>query len=260
MIETWRYHPGLTPSFMLNLETKLSHHYTDLAKIFIDYPFIEQEFWLTAFYLNPTNYNYEAVKRLGIRNNRKRTDDQGRWITGKDKIEAKYGLLSSTIDVKEITNLSNTDEQRKDYEPLFQALSSLRLPASMVKDIITVVFLARNKSFSWAVDWNDLRRRCKMLMSNEEEKKRFVELNMAEANDRLKFLKIDYEKYKNRPQLDYGTIEQGYENLINAADEDDETEESEEEDDFEDDEDVYETSKGRGGVKKEEIVEGIHSI
>uniref|UniRef100_A0A1I8PB88 Uncharacterized protein n=1 Tax=Stomoxys calcitrans TaxID=35570 RepID=A0A1I8PB88_STOCA len=259
MIETWRYHPGLTTNFMLNLETKLSHHYTDLAKIFAEHPFIEQEFSLTAFYLNPTNYNYEQIKRLGIRNNRRRTDEQGRWVTGKDKIDAKYGLLSSTIDVKEITNLSNPDEQREDYEPLFEALSSLHLPTSMVKDIITVVFLARNKSFSWAVDWGDLRRRCKMLMSNPSEKERFVELSMDEANNRLKFLKIDYEKYKNRPQLDYGTIEQGYESLINAADsDDDDMEESEEEDDFEDDEDVYETRKERG-VKKPDVVEDENS-
>lgn len=256
MIETWRYHPGLTTNFMLNLETKLSQHYTDMAKIFLDHPFIEQEFWLTAFYLNPTNYNYEAIKRLGIRNNRKRTDEQGRWVTGKDKIEAKYGLLSSTIDVKAISSLSNHDEEKRDYEPLFQALTLLRLPSSMIKDLLTVIFLARNKSFSWAVEWNELRRRCKALMSNAEEKKRFVELNMAEANDRLKYLHIDYEKYKNRPQLDYGSIEQGYENLINAADMDDDTEESEEEDDFEDDEDVYENKRGRGNKKSTEVIEG----
>ncbi|XP_061401872.1 uncharacterized protein LOC133337683 [Musca vetustissima] len=259
MIETWRYHPGLTTSFMLNLETKLSQHYMDLAKIFQDHPFIEQEFWLTAFYLNPTSYNYEAIKRLGIRNNRKRTDEQGRWVTGKDKIEAKYGLLSSTIDVKAISSLSNHDEQHRDYEPLFQALSSLRLPSTLIKDLITVVFLARNKSFSWAVEWNELRRRCKALMTNAEEKKRFVELNMAEANDRLKYLNIDYEKYKNRPQLDYGSIEQGYENLINAADMDDDTEESEEEDDFEDDEDVYESKRGRGNKKSTEVIEDDNS-
>ncbi|XP_075160415.1 uncharacterized protein LOC142233401 [Haematobia irritans] len=256
MIETWRYHPGLTTNFMLNLETKLSNHYIDLAKIFAEHPFIEQEFWLTAFYLNPTTYNYEVIKRLGIRNNRKRTDEQGRWVTGKDKIDAKYGLLSSTIDVKEITNLSNTDERKEDYDPLFQALSSLHLPTTMVKDIITVVFLARNKNFSWAVDWGELRRRCKMLMTNPGEKKRFVELNMDEANDRLKFLKIDYEKYKNRPQLDYGSIEQGYENLLNAADSDEESEESEDDDDFEDDEDAFETRKGN---KKPEVIEDDNS-
>ncbi|XP_073836970.1 uncharacterized protein isoform X2 [Musca autumnalis] len=255
MIETWRYHPGLTTTFMLNLEMKLSQHYTDLAKIFQDHPFIEQEFWLTAFYLNPSNYNYEAIKRLGIRNNRKRTDECGRWVTGKDKIEAKYGLLSSTIDVKAISGLSNHDEQQRDYEPLFQALSSLRLPSSMIKDIITVIFIARNKNFSWAVEWNELRRRCKALITNAEEKTRFVELNMAEANERLKYLKIDYEKYKNRPQLDYGSIEQGYENLINAADMDDDSEESEEDDDFEDDEDIYENKRGRGIKKSTEIIE-----
>lgn len=259
MLETWRYHPGLTTNFMLNLETKLSQHYIDLAKIFKDYHFMEQEFWLTAFYLNPTLQSYEAIKRLGIRNNRKRSEEPTRWTTNRDSIEAKYGLLSSTIDVKEIVVLTNADDQNADYVPLTEALHSLHLPESVIKDILTVIFLPRNRGFSWAVEWNELRRRCKSLMNNKSEKKRFVELTMAEANDRLKFLNIDYAKYKNRPQLDYGSIEQGYENL--TGDIDDHSDESEEEEeDFEDDEDVYESHKtrSRGTVKQEEVdvVEG----
>ncbi|XP_037822719.1 uncharacterized protein LOC119611265 isoform X2 [Lucilia sericata] len=261
MIETWRYHPGLTADFMLNLEIKLSHHYVDLAKIFKDHPFLEQEFWLTAFYLNPTNDIYETIKRLGMRNNRKRTDEQAKLVMSIDNIDAKYGLLSSTIDVKEIATLANTDDPDTDYNPLFAALHSLRVPDSLVKDMITAIFLPRNKSFAWVVDWGVLRTRCKMIMNNSKEKKRFVELNMAEANERLKYLIIDYEKYKNRPQLDYGTIEEGYENLMTSGDfdkETDEEEEEEEEDDFEDDEDVYESKRrGRGSFaaaarKKEE--------
>ncbi|XP_065361243.1 FK506-binding protein 5 isoform X2 [Calliphora vicina] len=260
MIETWRYHPGLTTDFMLNLEVKLSHHYVDLAKIFKDHPFLEQEFWLTAFYLNPTPDIYETIKRLGMRNNRKRTDEHSKLVMSIDNIDAKYGLLSSTIDVKEIASLANTDDPDTDYDPLFSALHSLRVPDSLVKDMITAIFLPRNRSFAWVVDWAILRSRCKMIMTSMKEKKRFVELNMAEANERLKYLIIDYEKYKNRPQLDYGTIEEGYENLMTSADFDKETdeEEEEEEDDFEDDEDVYESKKrGRGSFaaaarKKEE--------
>ncbi|KAM7355438.1 uncharacterized protein ACRADG_001485 [Cochliomyia hominivorax] len=262
MIETWRYHPGLTTDFMLNLEVKLSHHYVDLAKIFKDHAFLEQEFWLTAFYLNPTSDIYEVIKRLGMRNNRKRADEQTKLVMSVDNVDAKFGLLSSTIDVKEIATLANTEDPDTDYNPLFSALHSLRVPDSLVKDMITAIFLPRNKSFAWVVDWTILRMRCKMIMNSPKEKKRFVELNMAEANDRLKYLIIDYEKYKNRPQLDYGTIEEGYENLMASGDFDkeseEEEEEEEEEEDFEDDEDIYESKKrGRGSSaaaarKKEE--------
>lgn len=267
MVETWRYHPGLTTDFMLNLEEKLSHHYVDLAKIFKDHPFLEQEFWLTAFYLNPTSELYEVIKRLGMRNNRKRTDEHTKLVMNIDNIDAKYGLLSSTIDVKELATMSNTDDPANDYDPLFAALHSLRVPDSLIKDMLTAIFLPRNRSFAWAVDWVVLRNRCKMIMTSSKEKKRFVDLNMAEANERLKYLIIDYEKYKNRPQLDYGTIEQGYENLVAGGEFDkdsSEEEEEEEEEDFEDDEDVYESKKrGRGRVsaatrkkEEEEKVEG----
>lgn len=265
MIETWRYHPGLTADFMLNLESKLSSHYVDLAKIFADHPFLEQEFWLTAFYLSPTLETYESVKRSGMRNNRKRNEDSGKVAVSSSNAsnETKFGLLSSTIDVKGIVELANTNEPTSDYYPLFSALQNLRLPDSVIKDMLTVIFVPRNRYFAWVVDWNVLRQRCKSILSNKSEKKRFVELNMAEANDRLKFLKVDYNKYKNRPQLDYGSIEEGYENLMTAADfsnDDDnnaliESEEDEEEEDFEDDEDVYETKRGRRS-KKVVIEEG----
>ncbi|XP_037880403.1 uncharacterized protein LOC119631903 isoform X1 [Glossina fuscipes] len=266
-IETWRYHPGLTTNFMLNLEIKLSRHYEDLAKVFEEHPFLEQEFWLTAFYLNPTNRLHDHVIRCGMRFNKRRFEEHQKSPVslGAEKIpvlNAKYGLLSSTIDVKEIADVTNNEALACDYKPLFQSLHSLRLPESVVKDILTVIFLPRNKNFAWAVNWVELRKRCKLILKNSLEKRRFIELNMAEANDRLKFLHVDYEKYKNRPQLDYGTIEEGYENHIysgeyidNESDAvDDEEEEEEEGEDFEDDEDNY-TTPGRELQKQKNMIE-----
>lgn len=271
-IETWRYHPGLTTNFMLNLEIKLSRHYEDLAKVFEEHPFLEQEFWLTAFYLNPTNRLHDHVIRCGMRFNKRRLEEHQKAPVslGAEKIpvlNAKYGLLSSTIDVKEIADVTNNEALACDYRPLFQSLHSLRLPDSVVKDILTVIFLPRNKNFAWAVNWVELRKRCKLILKNSLEKRRFIELNMAEANDRLKFLHVDYEKYKNRPQLDYGTIEEGYENHIysgeyidNESDAvDDEEEEEEEGEDFEDDEDNY-TTPGRELQKQKNMIEGIRTL
>nr|XP_036220167.1 uncharacterized protein LOC106624624 [Bactrocera oleae] len=264
-IETWRYHPGLTPEFLLNLEVKLSRLFEDLAIIFQDHLFMEQEFWLTGFYLNPCKKYYETVIRSGMRSNRlshrfetvENYDEEEKYEGKRDRrekgdrgekvnaINAKYGLLSSTIDVKEILKLANHEAPDFDYGPLYKALRAFKLPDNTIKDLLTVIFLPRNKSFAWALDWVELRKRCKTLLKDADKKRHFVELNMAEANDRLKFLKIDYEKYKHRPQLDYGSIEQGYENSnapnFNKDSSDDNDDEDSE--DFEADSDLDEPAK-----------------
>ncbi|XP_032596982.1 uncharacterized protein LOC6557790 isoform X2 [Drosophila grimshawi] len=220
-IEVWRYHPGLTTEFMLNLEHKLSDNYADLAKVFSEHGFMEAEFWLTAFYLHPTRSNYFEVKRCSrIKKKRKDDDEQvtSRSTVRADKFEnIKYELLSSTIDVDEIVAITNHSAPVADYDDIYKALQALRLPRSILKDLLTVAFQPRNKRYSWALEWSTLHERCSALLKSTDLKRKFVALNMAEANDRLKFLKIDYAKYKNRPQLDYGTIEEGYENAANTA-------------------------------------------
>ncbi|KAL7733254.1 hypothetical protein ACLKA6_004759 [Drosophila palustris] len=223
-IEVWRYHPGLTTEFMLNLEHNLSVNYADLAKVFSEHGFMEAEFWLTAFYLYPTRSNYNEVKRCS-RFKKKRKDDieinLNKSAARADKSDQiKYELLSSTIDVDEIVAITNHNAPVTDYDPIGKALQALRLPRSIVNDLLTVAFQPRNKRYSWALDWSTLHERCSALLQSTDLKSKFVALNMAEANDRLKFLKIDYDKYKNRPQLDYGTIEEGYENAAGTAEAD----------------------------------------
>ncbi|XP_064544369.1 uncharacterized protein LOC135432594 isoform X2 [Drosophila montana] len=220
-IEVWRYHPGLTTQFMLNLEHKLSDNYADLAKVFTEHGFMEAEFWLTAFYLHPTRSSYCEVKRCSrIKKKRKDEDEvvSSRAAARAEKVDhIKYELLSSTIDVDEIVAITNHNAPVADYDPVYKALQTLRLPRSILKDLLTVAFQPRNKRYSWALEWNTLHKRCSSLLKSADLKRKFVALNMAEANDDLKFLKIDYEKYKNRPQLDYGTIEEGYENAVSTA-------------------------------------------
>ncbi|XP_017844541.1 uncharacterized protein LOC108601130 isoform X1 [Drosophila busckii] len=221
-IEVWRYHPGLTTQFMLNLELKLADSYADLAKVFHEHAFMEAEFWLTAFYLHPTRANYIEVKRCSrIKTKRLEEDEPMPSRPSRCfKIEnAKYELLSSTIDVDEIVAVTNHYDAVTDYDAVLRILQALRLPRSIVKDLLTVAFLPRNKRYSWALDWSTLQERCEALLKSPELKRKFVALNMAEASDGLKFLKIDYAKYKNRPQLDYGSIEQGYEAAANMPEE-----------------------------------------
>ncbi|KAH8360596.1 hypothetical protein KR200_009795 [Drosophila serrata] len=224
-IEIWRYHPGLTTEFMLNLEQKMSQNYADLAKVFSDHAFMEAEFWLTAFYLNPISANYNEVRRCSrIKKKRQEEDHWSPAATASQTI--KYELLSSTIDVDEIVTVTNHNAPVGDYDPIYKALQALRLPPSMIKDLLTVVFQPRNKRYSWALDWFTLHERCHALLKSRDLKNKFVALNMAEASDRLEYLKIDYAKYRDRPQLDYGTIEEGYENAANLPEPEEEPEPS----------------------------------
>ncbi|XP_068149054.1 uncharacterized protein [Drosophila tropicalis] len=230
-IEIWRYHPGLTIDFMLNLEHSLSDNYAALAKEFNEHAFMEAEFWLTAFYLHPISIYYNEVKRCSrIKKKRREDEDSSRAATtAGTAFNVKYELLSSTIDVDEIVTITNHEAPVGDYDPIYQALLALRLPRSVIKDLLTVAFQPRNKRYSWALDWNMLHERCSALLKSKDLKNKFVALNMAEANDKLQFLNIDYDKYKNRPQLDYGSIEEGYENAANLAEAENEVSADEEE-------------------------------
>ncbi|XP_017072208.1 uncharacterized protein LOC108108620 isoform X2 [Drosophila eugracilis] len=223
-IEIWRYHPGLTIEFMLNLEQKMSANYADLAKVFSDHGFMEAEFWLTAFYLHPMTLNYNEVRRCS--KIKKKRQEEENWPPATAAHSVKYELLSSTIDVDEIVTITNHHAPVADYDPVYKSLQALRLPRSMIKDLLTVVFQPRNKRYSWALDWHTLHERCHALLKSQDLKNKFVALNMAEAGDHLQFLQIDYAKYRDRPQLDYGTIEEGYENAANLPEAEEEPEPS----------------------------------
>ncbi|XP_017004284.3 uncharacterized protein [Drosophila takahashii] len=221
-IEIWRYHPGLTTEFMLDLEQKMSTNYADLAKVFSDHGFMEAEFWLTAFYLNPITLNYNEVRRCS--RIKKKRQEEDHWPPAASANSVKYELLSSTIDVDEIVTITNHHAPVADYDPVYKSLQALRLPRSIIKDLLTVVFQPRNKRYSWALDWHTLHERCHALLKSRDLKNKFVSLNMAEAGDHLQYLQIDYAKYRDRPQLDYGTIEEGYENAANLPEAEEEPE------------------------------------
>ncbi|XP_033170180.1 uncharacterized protein LOC117147412 isoform X2 [Drosophila mauritiana] len=220
-IEKWRYHSGLTVDFMLDLEQKMSASYADLAKLFSDHGFMEAEFWLTAFYLHPTSSNYNEVKRCSSA--MKNRQEEG-GLPAPAPSNVKYELLSSTIDVHQIMAITNHEDPVSDYDPIKESLKALRLPSHMTKDLLNVIFQPRNKQYSWALDWHTLHERCNALLKSRDLKRKFVSLNMAESCDDLKYLQIDYARYRNRPQLDYGTIEEGYENATNLSNEEGEAE------------------------------------
>lgn len=220
-VEMHRYTSGTETKFMIELDKKLSRHYEELANIFRG-GFLEREFWLTAFYLNPKESYYGEVLRCGaqsmqsylLKNHQKSVKYNGNCNlqqTPPELFNAKYDLLSSTADVKYMAKLTNDSTLYKDYQDLNDALKSLLLPETVIRDMLSVIFIPRNKTYSWATSWNELRTRCTKLYKRPSIKNRLIEMNMIDANARLKNIDIDYNKYKNRPQLDYGTIEAGYE-------------------------------------------------
>lgn len=220
-MQSYRYIKGVEAECIVNLEKTLSQYYESLAKMFKG-TFLEREFWLTAFYLNPIDTYFEEVIRCGkrsiktvlIKNFKEKCGKQNKkniLSAMPEWFKAKFELLSSTVDVNYIAKLTNESTLWTDYQNIEDALKSLHLPESVTRDLLTAIFMPRNKTFSWAINWCTLRHRCTRLYKNPSIKKQFIALNMADANSRLKYMNIDYSKYKNRPQLDYGTIEAGYE-------------------------------------------------
>ncbi|XP_046986052.1 serine-rich adhesin for platelets-like [Schistocerca americana] len=74
---------------------------------------------------------------------------------------------------------------------------------TVLHDLVSVLNNPRNKQLSWAEGWAQLSRNCLEYLRNRETRNCMKE---------LKFLEIDYEKYRDWPRLcDYGGIEKGYE-------------------------------------------------
>lgn len=77
-------------------------------------------------------------------------------------------------------------------------------------DLLTLISAPRIKSLSWLIEWPELRRNCLELLS-EPAKMQRVEHSVARANERLAFLRPDYERYRHLRPHEYPGIETGYE-------------------------------------------------
>lgn len=122
-----------------------------------------------------------------------------------------FALINSVTDTNDLMKFTNYNDSYEQYGELNKILAGTKFNHASEDDILTILISPRYKRLTWAISWKKLKKRCKIILTKDNKKRELVEQSMADANDRLTHLNIDYEKYKNKPQIDYGTIEGGYE-------------------------------------------------
>lgn len=132
-----------------------------------------------------------------------------------------FALMNSVTDTEELMKFTYYEEAYEQYIELNKILNSIQLDRTCHTDLLTLLIAPRYKRLTWVVSWKKLKKRCRTILTKENKKRELVEQSMADANDRLTHLNIDYEKYKDKPQIDYGSIEGGYECYDTDFDDDD---------------------------------------
>lgn len=196
---------------ILGLEKQTSKRYLFLAKILYGHPKLEQECILTAFSMNPTHECYELVCDLATRHQRPCENDSNGSVTSQNEsIDALHSITSANL-------LLNS----KDYDALRapnNLLDSLTgLSEGVRSDLVCLLTMPRIKNLNWLVPWPDLKKECEQLLI-EENKKQIVENTTAGANDKLKYINLNYDDYKDFTPHEYPGIELGYEIYIADSD------------------------------------------
>lgn len=75
-------------------------------------------------------------------------------------------------------------------------------------DISCLLNVSRIKNLTWASPWPQLLQQCQQLLS-EKEKLSIVEKSTALANNKLQYLDLNYEDYRNLRPHEYPGIERG---------------------------------------------------
>lgn len=186
-------------SELLNLEKQTSCRYLYLAKILSGHRDLERECILTAFSMNPTQECFQLVCKMA--EEYPTTDGNMTMIT--EKIDALPTITSADI-------LLNS----KDYDVLKapnRLLDSLTgLSEGVRSDLVCLLGVSRIKNLNWLVPWHELRKQCEELILTEK-KKQIVENTTAHANDKLQYININYDDYKDFTPHEYPGIEAGYE-------------------------------------------------
>lgn len=90
--------------------------------------------------------------------------------------------------------------------------TDLELSKDLRDDLVSVINNPRNKLLSWSLDWPELSETCGKYLKNKESRNEVKE---------LKYLKIDYEKYKDWQNVEdideYYGIEKGYEQWVDIS-------------------------------------------
>lgn len=212
ILEHKKYDELADAAIILSLEKQTSKRYLFLAKILYGHPKLEQECILTAFSMNPTHECFELVCELAMRQQKAACEggSNGNAPSQNESIDALHSITSADL-------LLNS----KDYDALRapnHLLDSLTgLSQGVRSDLVCLLTMPRIKNLNWLVPWPDLKKECEELLIAEK-KKQIVENTTAAANDKLKYINLNYDDYKDFTPHEYPGIEMGYEIYIADSD------------------------------------------
>lgn len=212
VLENKKYDETIDATHILNFEKKTSQRYLFLAKILQNYRQLEQECILTAFSMNPTQECFELVCKLA-ESNEKVTDGENSSqpdTSHSESIDALHTITSVDL-------LLNS----KDYDVLRapnRLLDSLTMLSEGVRsDLVCLLTMPRIKNLNWCVPWPQLKIECQALL-DVEKKRQIVENTTANANEKLKFINLNYADFKDFKPHEYPGIEKGYEIYVADSD------------------------------------------
>lgn len=231
VLENKKCDKSVDATTIVDLEKQTSQRYLFLADILHNSPKLEQECILTAFSMNPTYECYQFVCELAERNQATTSEttipcddcqapapsplsSQSLEPAGPSTPNESIDALHSMTTADALLNSKNYDELRAPNH-LLDSLTNLSVGAR--SDLVCLLTLPRIKNLSWLVQWPKLKRECEELLE-EEKKRQIVEKSTATANDKLKFIKLNYEDYKDFTPHEYPGVETGYEIYIADSD------------------------------------------
>lgn len=220
---------------IMQTELQIAPRYIFLAEVLESHKELARECILTAFSLSPTEELFKRVKSFAIQSNlcsdTSPNDKQMVVCKLPDRPEIKCPIHvvsqpnCPTCDIAAVELEPNRLESCK-YDASAAAtnltLESDVITESVKRDLSVVISSPRVKTLSWLLEWKDLESNCLILLSDKA-KLEMISKTVATANDRLKFLNLDYNQFRHLTQMEYPGIEKGYEMFCYDEDEDDES-------------------------------------
>lgn len=162
---------------IMEKERDISKRYMFLSGVVRADPGLERECILTAFSLNPTEENFDLVRRLNEHR------DQHINEHNLPKVMAWHRHLSD----------------------------------STISDLTNFIMGPRFKKLSWDLPWPQLQLECATLVRTEK-KRQIVEHGTASANEKLKFVHLNYDDFKDMMPQELPGIQKGYEIYVPDSD------------------------------------------
>ncbi|XP_055312611.1 uncharacterized protein LOC129574543 isoform X2 [Sitodiplosis mosellana] len=227
VLEHKKYDETVDASVILDLEKQTSIRYLYLGQLLHGHPNLEKECILTAFSMNPTYECFQLVCKLAA-SEQSATEAATMAATTTETTEMTEmtettAITSHNESIDALPTITSSDLllNSKEYDALRapnRLLDSLTCLSENVRsDLVCLLTVPRIKNLNWLVPWLDLKKECEELLVTEK-KMQIVENTTASANDKLKFINLNYDDFKDFTPHEYPGIEKGYEIYVADSD------------------------------------------